>query len=54
MDVGHAAQNLCLQATALGLGAVVIGAFDDREVKRVAGLRLRQEPLVLLPVGHLA
>jgi SagB-type dehydrogenase family enzyme len=52
MEVGHAAQNVCLQATALGLGAVVVGAFDDREVKRVVGLPLRQEPLVLLAMGH--
>jgi SagB-type dehydrogenase family enzyme len=52
MEVGHAAQNLCLQATALGLGAVVIGAFDDREVKRAAALPPRQEPLALLPVGR--
>jgi SagB-type dehydrogenase family enzyme len=52
VEVGHAAQNVCLQAVALGLGAVVVGAFDDREVKRVAGLPPREEPLALLPVGH--
>ncbi len=37
---------------ALGLGAVVVGAFDDREVKRVAGLPPSEEPLALLPVGR--
>jgi nitroreductase len=41
-----------LADAALGLGAVVVGAFDDREVKRVAGLPTREEPLALLPVGH--
>lgn len=30
MEAGHAAQNLLLQATALGLGGVPIGAFHDR------------------------
>jgi nitroreductase len=29
MEAGHAAQNLILQATALDLGAVVVGAFND-------------------------
>lgn len=29
LDAGHAAQNICLQATALGLGTVPIGAFLD-------------------------
>jgi SagB-type dehydrogenase family enzyme len=52
MEAGHAAQNVCLQATALGLGAVVVGAFDDHEVKRVARLPRREEPLALVPVGH--
>jgi SagB-type dehydrogenase family enzyme len=52
MEAGHAAQNVCLQAAALGLAGVVVGAFDDREVKRVAGLPPREEPLALFPVGH--
>jgi SagB-type dehydrogenase family enzyme len=52
METGHAAQNLCLQATALGLGTVVVGAFDDRAVRRVVGLPPRQDPLALLPVGR--
>jgi SagB-type dehydrogenase family enzyme len=54
MEVGHVAQNLCLQATALGLGTVVVGAFDDRAIHRAARLPARQEPLMLLPVGRLA
>lgn len=53
IEAGHAAQNLCLQAAALGLGTVVVGAFDDRAVARVAGLSPHHEPLLLLPVGRL-
>ncbi|HID88179.1 MAG TPA: SagB/ThcOx family dehydrogenase [Anaerolineae bacterium] len=51
MDVGHAAQNLLLQAVALGLGSVPVGAFDDAAVARVLNLPADQEPLYLLPVG---
>jgi SagB-type dehydrogenase family enzyme len=51
MEVGHAAQNVHLQAVALDLGTVVVGAFDDAEVKRVLTLALIEEPLCLMPVG---
>ena len=50
MEVGHTAQNVCLQATALGLGAVVVGAFEDGPLKRVLGLARDEEPLALVPV----
>jgi SagB-type dehydrogenase family enzyme len=52
MEVGHAAQNVCLQAAALGLGTVVVGAFEDSPVKRVLGLARDEEPLSLIPVGR--
>ena len=52
MEAGHAAQNVYLQATALGLGTVVIGAFDDDSVKRILGMRGDEEPLYLMPVGR--
>jgi SagB-type dehydrogenase family enzyme len=52
MDLGHAAQNLTLQAIALGLVSVSVGAFDDDAVKSVLGLPREEEPLYLIPVGH--
>jgi SagB-type dehydrogenase family enzyme len=51
MEAGHAAQNVCLQAVALDLGAVVIGAFYDDDVKKVMALAGSEEPLYLIPVG---
>lgn len=51
MEAGHAAQNLCLQAQALDLGAVAIGAFDDAGVEEVLGLNKDTSPLYLLPAG---
>lgn len=52
MEVGHAGQNLHLQASALGLGTTVVGAFDDDEVAAVLGLPERTQPLTLMPVGY--
>lgn len=50
IEAGHAAENVCLQAVALGLGTTVVGAFSDAEVKRLLGLG-EEEPLLLIPVG---
>jgi SagB-type dehydrogenase family enzyme len=52
MEVGHAAQNVYLQAVALDLGTVAIGAFDDAGVKRVAHLSKHEQPLYLFPIGR--
>jgi SagB-type dehydrogenase family enzyme len=52
LEAGHAAQNIYLQATALGLGTVAVGAFRDAEVKRIADLPQAQEPIYLMPVGR--
>lgn len=52
MEAGHVAQNVLLQAVALGLGGVPIGAFTDAEVSQVLGLPDGQIPLYLIPVGH--
>lgn len=52
LEAGHAAQNLCLQATALGLGAVTVGAFSDQEVAAALHLPSQHEPLYVMPVGR--
>lgn len=52
MEAGHAGQNINLQATALGLGTVVIGAFGDEEVQRVLRSPSNHKPLYILPVGY--
>jgi len=49
IEVGHTGQNICLQAVALGLGTVPIGAFSDQVVKDVLGVR--EEPIYILPIG---
>lgn len=52
LEAGHATQDLLLQATSLGLGAVPIGAFSPDEVRRALGLPEGEEPLYLVPVGR--
>ena len=52
IEAGHAGQNLLLQATALGLGSVIIGAFIDSTVKTVLGLEKGEQPISLLAVGR--
>lgn len=52
IEAGHAAQNLLLQAAALDLGAVPVGAFEDDQVAEVLGRPPRERPLYLIPVGH--
>jgi SagB-type dehydrogenase family enzyme len=51
IEIGHAGQNVCLQAVALNLGAVVIGAFDDSRVKTIAKLMPKEEPLYMIAIG---
>lgn len=49
MEVGHCGQNIHLQAEALGLGTVMIGAFEDEKVKKVLGIK--EDVFYLCPVG---
>lgn len=52
IELGHAAQNVFLQAHALGLGAAVVGAFDDARVASILELPGDERPLYLMPVGR--
>jgi len=52
IEVGHAAENIHLQAVALGLGSVPIGAFYDEKVTAVLDLPDNEVPLYIIPVGY--
>jgi SagB-type dehydrogenase family enzyme len=52
MEAGHASQNIYLQATALGLATVVIGAFYDEQVQSVLEMPSEHKPLYIHPVGY--
>jgi SagB-type dehydrogenase family enzyme len=52
LEAGHAAQNVLLQATALGLGGVPVGAFSDEEVSTLLHLPANSDPVYLIPLGY--
>lgn len=52
LEAGHAGQNLLLEATAQGFGAVPIGAFDDARLRGVLDLPADHDVLYVIPVGE--
>jgi SagB-type dehydrogenase family enzyme len=52
IETGHAAENVYLQAAALGLGTTIVGAFDDTRVRGLLAMAPGEDPLALLPVGR--
>lgn len=52
IEVGGAVQSVYLQATALDLGTVFIGAFSDEQVAETLSLARDERALGLMPVGR--
>jgi SagB-type dehydrogenase family enzyme len=52
-EIGHASQNVYLQAVSLGLGTVAIGAFSGKRLKDILKLPHEEVPLYLMPVGKI-
>lgn len=53
IEVGHAGQNIYLQSVSLGLGTVMMGAFNDNALKKVLQLPDNEHPLALYPLGKI-
>ncbi len=52
-ESGHAAQNIYLMATAMGLGGTVIGAFIESMIQELLSLPTEETPVYVMPVGVL-
>jgi SagB-type dehydrogenase family enzyme len=52
-ESGSAAENIHIESAALGLGTVMMGAFDDAQVGRLIGIAKNEKPLLLMPLGAL-
>jgi SagB-type dehydrogenase family enzyme len=53
IEVGHASQNILLQAAALDLAAVPVGSLDPSRAADTLALPPDQTVLYLIPVGHI-
>ncbi len=51
MDAGGCSENISLQATAMGLGTYIIGAFEDSALKNSIGASDEETPLFIMPIG---
>ena len=51
IDLGHAAQNIYLLATAMGLGKVAVGAYHEIKVAEILSLSKEESPLYIMPIG---
>ena len=51
-DVAAATQNLLLMATALDLGTVWVGAFNEEQIKKALNLPNNIKPLAIIPIGY--
>jgi SagB-type dehydrogenase family enzyme len=54
MEVGHAGQNVYLQAAVVGLSTVAVAAFDDKDVQKVLRLDKQYHPLYIMPLGYIS
>jgi SagB-type dehydrogenase family enzyme len=52
LEAGHVAQNIHLQAAAMSLASVPVGAFEDDRVSEAVRLPADQRPVYLIPVGR--
>jgi len=53
LEAGHVAENVLLQATALGLGAVPVAGFEPKDAQKAASLPAQHTPIYLMPIGHI-
>ena len=51
IEAGHISQNIYLSCSALELGTVAIGAFNDEQVIELLQLQEGEYPLYIMPVG---
>jgi SagB-type dehydrogenase family enzyme len=51
LEAGHAAENVYLQAGALGLGTVTMAGFKPDEVRKALSLPEDEQPIYIMPLG---
>ena len=51
-DIGIASENICLQATELGLGSCIVGWFNEREIKKLLKIPFTKRVPLLITLGY--
>ncbi len=52
IDIGIASENICLQATAEGLGSCMIGWFDEAEARKILGIPGTKRVELIITLGY--
>lgn len=52
IDIGIAAEHLCLKATELGLGTCMIGWFDEKKIKNLLQIPRKRKIGLLISLGY--
>jgi nitroreductase len=52
IDIGIAAENLCLQARAEGIGSCMIGWFDEKMLKKLLGIPMSKRAELIITLGY--
>ncbi len=52
IDIGIAAENICLQAAELGLGTCMLGWFDEKKVKALLNVPENKNIPLLITMGY--
>ncbi|MFA6867693.1 MAG: nitroreductase family protein [Bacteroidales bacterium] len=52
IDMGIAAEHICLQATELGLGSCIIGWFNEGKIKKLLHIPRRKRIPLIITIGY--
>ena len=52
IDIGIAAEHICLAAASKGLGSCMIGWFDEKTVSRLLQIPKQERPVLIITLGH--
>lgn len=52
IDIGIAAENICLQAKAEGLGSCIIGWFDEKSIRKYLGIPSSKRVELIITLGY--
>jgi nitroreductase len=52
IDIGISSENVCLQATAEGLGSCIIGWFDEREIRKILDIPRSKRVELIITIGY--